>query len=315
MKRFRCLALLAAGLWVSTLLAQTPTPPMPPASPELEARLKLLETELRCMVCQNQTLAESPAGLAGDLRREIRLLADAGKSNDEIKQHLRERYGDYVLYRPVVDSKTYLLWFGPFGLLAGGAILVWMMGRKRAAGAASAGAPALDAAESARAAAILGEAQMNREAIFGSNSGTKTGRLLHDQGEIHRLLQSAQVIAVVGLSGKKHRPSHGVAAYLQRHGYRIIPVNPQETEVLGEKCYPSLLAIPAELAAKIDIVDCFRKAGDIPPVVEDAITIDAKCVWMQLGIVNEAAAARAAAAGLDVVMNHCTEIEHVAYSR
>lgn len=120
---------------------QTATPEMSPMSPELEMRLKKLETELRCLVCQNQTLAESPAGLAGDLRREIRLLADQKKSDDEIKEHLRARYGDFVLYRPPVDGKTYLLWFGPFCLLIGGAILLWMMGRRRKTGAAAAAAP------------------------------------------------------------------------------------------------------------------------------------------------------------------------------
>ena len=113
--------------------AQTPTPEMPPMSLDLELRLKKLETELRCLVCQNQTLAESPAGLAGDLRREIRLLADQNKSNDEIKEHLRARYGDFVLYRPPVDGKTWLLWFGPFSLLIGGAILLWIMHRRRSA--------------------------------------------------------------------------------------------------------------------------------------------------------------------------------------
>ena len=112
--------------------AQTPTPEMAPMSPELEARLKKLETELRCLVYQNQTLAESPAGLAGDLRREVRMLADQNKSNEEIKEHLRARYGDFVLYRPPVDGKTYLLWFGPFGLLIGGGILLWVMNRRRA---------------------------------------------------------------------------------------------------------------------------------------------------------------------------------------
>jgi cytochrome c-type biogenesis protein CcmH len=111
--------------------AQTPTPEMAPMSPEMEVRLKKLETELRCMVCQNQTLAESPAGLAGDLRREIRLLADQNKTNDEIKEHLRARYGDFVLYRPPVDNKTYLLWFGPFVLLIAGAALLWVMNRRR----------------------------------------------------------------------------------------------------------------------------------------------------------------------------------------
>ncbi len=113
--------------------AQTPTPALAPISLELEVRLKKLETELRCLVCQNQTLAESPAGLAGDLRREIRLLADQNKSNEEIKEHLRARYGDFVLYSPPVDGKTYLLWFGPFALLIGGAILLWIMNRRRVA--------------------------------------------------------------------------------------------------------------------------------------------------------------------------------------
>ena len=121
--------------------AQTATPEMPPMSPEMEVRLKKLETELRCLVCQNQTLAESPAGLAGDLRREVRLLADQKKTDEEIKEHLRARYGDFVLYRPPVDGKTYLLWFGPFCLLIGGAILLWMMGRRRKANALPAAVP------------------------------------------------------------------------------------------------------------------------------------------------------------------------------
>ncbi|MBI3714436.1 MAG: cytochrome c-type biogenesis protein CcmH [Betaproteobacteria bacterium] len=147
--------LLVAWIGIANAIAQTPTPAMPPASPELEARLKLLETELRCLVCQNQTLADSPAGLAGDLRREIRLLADSGKSNDEIKEHLRARYGDYVLYRPVVNAKTSLLWFGPFILLLGGAIMVWMMARQRRAASAVA-VPAISADEAARAQSLLG---------------------------------------------------------------------------------------------------------------------------------------------------------------
>ena len=123
--------ILMACAFAFTAHAQTPTPEMAPMSPELEVRLKKLETELRCLVCQNQTLAESPAGLAGDLRREIRMLADQNKSNEEIKEHLRARYGDFVLYRPPVDGKTYLLWFGPFGLLIGGSVLLWVMNRRR----------------------------------------------------------------------------------------------------------------------------------------------------------------------------------------
>lgn len=135
--------------------AQTPTPEMPPLAPAMELRLKQLETELRCLVCQNQTLAESPAGLAGDLRREVRMLAAQGKSNEEIKEHLRARYGDFVLYRPPVDGKTWLLWFGPFGLLIGGALLLWIMNRHRAANARQAPVAPLDAEALARGKALL----------------------------------------------------------------------------------------------------------------------------------------------------------------
>jgi cytochrome c-type biogenesis protein CcmH len=151
-----CLLLLGALGVVFPVRAQTPTPAMPPATPELELRLKKLETELRCLVCQNQTLAESPAGLAGDLRREIRLLADSGKSNEDIKEFLRARYGDFVLYQPAVNSKTYLLWFGPFVLLLGGGVIAFVMARQRQARAASMGTqPTMSDAEEARANALL----------------------------------------------------------------------------------------------------------------------------------------------------------------
>jgi cytochrome c-type biogenesis protein CcmH len=119
--------------FIANVHAQLPTPALPPATPELEARLKKLETELRCLVCQNQTLADSPAGLAGDLRREVRLLADQGKSNEEIKAHLKARYGDFVLYKPDMQPKTWLLWGGPFVLLAGGAAIFFYMNRRRKA--------------------------------------------------------------------------------------------------------------------------------------------------------------------------------------
>jgi len=143
---------------------------MPPASPEVEARLKLLETELRCLVCQNQTLADSPAGLAGDLRREIRLLADAGKSNEEIKQHLKARYGDFVLYKPQVESKTWVLWFGPFALLAAGVLVLAVMARRRRASAnatssidnSSTEPSGLSVADQARAASLLGDGAEHR---------------------------------------------------------------------------------------------------------------------------------------------------------
>ena len=134
-----------------------PTPPMAPMTPALEARLKKLETELRCLVCQNQTLAESPSGLAGDLRREVRLLAESGKSDEEIKTHLQARYGDFVLYRPPVESKTYLLWFGPFALLLGGGILLWWLARARRVASAGVPLPKLSAADTERARTLLGD--------------------------------------------------------------------------------------------------------------------------------------------------------------
>lgn len=133
-----------------------PTPELAPASPELVARLRKLETELRCLVCQNQTLADSPAGLAGDLRREIRLLAESGKSDGEIKLHLQARYGDFVLYRPLVETRTYLLWFGPFVLLFGGGALLWWLARaRRIAGGRGDVVQKLSDEESKRASALL----------------------------------------------------------------------------------------------------------------------------------------------------------------
>ena len=124
--------------------------------------------------------------------------------------------------------------------------------------------------------------------------------------ELRQILTAAKTIAVVGLSDKPDRPGHAIPAYLQEEGYRIIPVNPNLTEALGEKAYASLRDIPEP----VDVVDIFRRAEDVPPIVEDAIAIGAKVVWMQLGIVNEEAAARAEAAGLTVVMNTCMGATH-----
>lgn len=123
---------------------------------------------------------------------------------------------------------------------------------------------------------------------------------------LRRILKENRVIAVVGLSANWYRPSYFAAKYLKDHGYRVIPVNPTYSEVLGEACYPDLKSVPE----KIDLVDCFRKAEDIPPLVEDAIEIGARVLWMQLGIVNEEAARRARAAGLEVVMDRCIKIEY-----
>jgi cytochrome c-type biogenesis protein CcmH len=154
--RIAAASALLAGAGMT--FAQVQSPPLPPATPEVEARLKKLETELRCLVCQNQTLAESPAGLAGDLRREIRLLADSGKSNDEIKVFLKDRYGDFVLYKPPVSSKTYLLWFGPFLLLFAGGIIALLMARSRKARSLqTASTPTISDAELKRAEALLKE--------------------------------------------------------------------------------------------------------------------------------------------------------------
>lgn len=132
---------------------------------------------------------------------------------------------------------------------------------------------------------------------------------------IRDILATSRTIAVVGLSAKSERPSHEVAHYLQRHGYRIVPVNPTYagTRILGEPCYATLHEAVAAIAtdgARIDIVDCFRKSEHIMPVVDEAIAIGARCVWMQLGVVNDAAAAKAQAAGLAVVMDKCIKIEH-----
>ncbi len=124
--------------------------------------------------------------------------------------------------------------------------------------------------------------------------------------EIERILKECHTIAVVGLSPKADRPSYQVAAYLQAQGYRIIPVNPMVNEVLGEKSYPSLSAVPVPL----DVVDVFRRPEEVPPVVEEAVRMRAKAVWMQEGIVYEEAAAKARAAGLLVVMDRCMLKEH-----
>jgi uncharacterized protein len=124
---------------------------------------------------------------------------------------------------------------------------------------------------------------------------------------IEEILATSKVIAVVGRSDKPERPSHGVARYLQSQGYRIIPVNPNLTgPILGEQPYPDLEAVPD----RIDMVDIFRQPGEVPAIVESAIAVGAKTVWMQLCIIHEEAAKRAADAGLDVVMDRCTAIEH-----
>ena len=130
-------------------------------------------------------------------------------------------------------------------------------------------------------------------------------------GTIPDLLRKSRVIAVVGLSTKQFRPSYGVAEYMQREGYRIIPVNPHETEVLGEKAYARLEDVPEH----VDIVDIFRRSEFVSPVVDDAIRMGASAVWMQEGVVDEQSAEKARAAGLAVVMDRCILKEHSRYFR
>lgn len=121
------------------------------------------------------------------------------------------------------------------------------------------------------------------------------------------ILDSSRVVAVVGLSTKPERPSHRVASYLKEKGYQIIPVNPAEKEIVGETSYPDLASIPE----RVDVVDIFRRSEEVPAIVEEAIKIGAKAVWMQEGVVNEAAASRAREAGLMVIMDKCMRKEHL----
>ena len=129
--------------------------------------------------------------------------------------------------------------------------------------------------------------------------------------DIEKIIRESRNIAVVGISNKLGRPSLTVASYLKGQGYRIIPVNPTIQDVNGEKCYPDLGSIPE----KVDVVDIFRKPQDVLPVVEEAIRIGAKTVWMQEGIVNEDAARKAKEAGLQVVMDKCMLKEHARLKR
>lgn len=122
-----------------------------------------------------------------------------------------------------------------------------------------------------------------------------------NDAEITETLKSAKTIAVVGLSSNPMRPSFGVSRFLQRQGFRIIPVNPQETEVLGERCYASL----SEISEPVDIVNIFRRPARVPEVVDEAIQKGTRCVWMQEGVVSPEGAAKAEAAGIAVVMDRC----------
>lgn len=129
---------------------------------------------------------------------------------------------------------------------------------------------------------------------------------MSDINTLRRVLRESRTLAVVGLSADWFRPSNFAAKYMQAHGYRIIPVNPKYPEILGEKCYPSLSAIPEP----VDMVDVFRKPADTPAIAEEAVAIGARTLWLQIGVINEDAKRIAEAAGLTVVMDRCVKIEY-----
>ncbi|MBA3247920.1 MAG: CoA-binding protein [Pyrinomonadaceae bacterium] len=134
---------------------------------------------------------------------------------------------------------------------------------------------------------------------------------INSQETIKRILDECRTVAVVGLSSDPMRPSNSVSAYIKRQGYRVIPVNPNETEVLGEQAYPSLSDVPEP----IDLVDIFRRSSEAGAAVDEAIRVGAKAVWLQEGVIDRAAAQRAADAGLLVVMDRCWLKEHLRYGR
>jgi predicted CoA-binding protein len=129
---------------------------------------------------------------------------------------------------------------------------------------------------------------------------------MQDIQTLRRVLTDNRTIAVVGLSAKWYRPSYFAAKYLLDHGYRVIPVNPGQDSILGQTCYPSVSAIPEP----IDVVDIFRRPDGVPPIVDEAIAVGARAVWMQIGVVHEQAAEKAQDAGLDIVMDRCMKIEY-----
>ena len=146
----------------------------------------------------------------------------------------------------------------------------------------------------------------NTTRIRAGNASIALMSIVDDTAGLRRILTRAHVVAVVGLSENWYRPSYFAAKYLLDHGYRIIPVNPNHTQILGETCYADLASVPGP----VDIVDCFRRAEDIPPLAREAVAKDAKVLWMQIGIRSEEGARIALGGGLDVVMNRCVKIEH-----
>lgn len=142
--------------------------------------------------------------------------------------------------------------------------------------------------------------------MMAADTNCEMGRGDATDADLERILRTSRTIAVVGLSSSEDRPSNQVARYLKDAGYRIIPVNPGQAEILGEKCYPSLDAVPVP----VDVADLFLRPDNVPPAVDAAIRKGVKVVWMQIGISNAAAAAKAKEACIEVVMNRCLKIEH-----
>jgi predicted CoA-binding protein len=143
----------------------------------------------------------------------------------------------------------------------------------------------------------------------GGNSPVNRSRFANSSFDRLRILECYHRIAMVGLSSNPFRPSHFAAIYLLSEGYDVIPVNPRESQVLGRRCYPSLTAVPGP----IEVVDIFREPAAVPEIVEEAIAIGAKVVWMQLGVIHDEAAEKAQNAGLEVVMDRCMKIEHARF--
>lgn len=151
---------------------------------------------------------------------------------------------------------------------------------------------------------------MNNPDGVSSQSPVNYGRFATTAEQRNRIFSRYKRVAIVGLSANPYRPSHFVAIYLISKGFDVVPVNPREKEILGRTCYASLKDIPGP----VEIVDIFRDPSAVPAIVEEAIAIGAKVIWMQLGVVNEAAAEHARAAGLEVVMDRCMKIEHARYA-
>ncbi len=156
--------------------------------------------------------------------------------------------------------------------------------------------------------ALLCPAPVSADGVA-ANSAVNRGRFATTASERLRILERYKRIAMVGLSSNPFRPSHFAAIYLLAEGYDIVGVNPREKEVLGRLCFPSLRDVPRP----VEVVDIFREVSAVPALVDDAIAVGAKVIWMQLGVVHEASAERAQAAGLAVVMDRCMKIEHARF--